>query len=412
MKKRIHTFLRWSERYTKTDMVYVARGGFWITAGNVVSALAAFGLAIAYANLLPKESYGIYKYILSLAGIIGAFSLTGLAPALVTAIAKGFDGSLRHAFKTGLRWGTAIFTISVLGAIYYLINENYTLAMSLAIVGVTLPIIHSAGLSGAFFNGKKNFKTAAIAGIIITIVVAVAVIVTAMFTHGPTVLILAYFLSTAAVSLSIYLWTLRTYKPYGPVDKNFILFGKHLSLTNVLETISEHLDKVLVFHYLGAAQLAVYTFALAIPNQMNAVAKGIKSITLPKLSEKDIGALREGIKAKTLRLFFIFLSITITYIISAPYIYRLLFPQYMESVLYSQILSVTLLASSTMLIAQIFVAHGKTREIYINKISSDALKIILLLALLPFFGIWGAVFVVLFNRSFSIVMMYILYKRM
>ena len=302
--------------------------------------------------------------------------------------------------------------ISILGAVYYLINENYTLAISLAIVGVTLPIIHSAGLAGAFFNGKKDFKTSAIAGIIMTTVVAAAVIVTAMFTHNPAILIFAYFLSTAAVSLSIYLWTLRTHKPCGSVDKNFVSFGKHLSLTSVLETVSEHLDKVLVFHYLGAAQLAVYTFALAIPNQMNAVAKGIKSITLPKLSEKDIGALRDGIKAKTLRLFFIFLSITITYIIGAPYIYQLLFPQYMESVLYSQILSITLLVSSTMLIAQMFVAHGKTKEIYINKISSDALKIILLLTLLPFFGIWGAVFVVLFNRLFSVLMMYILYRRM
>ena len=264
--------------------------------------------------------------------------------------------------------------ISILGAVYYLINENYTLAISLAIVGVTLPIIHSAGLAGAFFNGKKDFKTSAIAGIIMTTVVAAAVIVTAMFTHNPAILIFAYFLSTAAVSLSIYLWTLRTHKPCGSVDKNFVSFGKHLSLTSVLETVSEHLDKVLVFHYLGAAQLAVYTFALAIPNQMNAVAKGIKSITLPKLSEKDIGALRDGIKAKTLRLFFIFLSITITYIIGAPYIYQLLFPQYMESVLYSQIF-ITLLVSS-MLIAQMFVAHGKMKEIYINKISSDALKII------------------------------------
>ena len=80
LKHATYRLLRKSERYFKTDMVYVARGGFWVTAGNIVSALAAFGLAVAYANLLPKESYGTYKYILSLAGIIGAFSLTGLAP--------------------------------------------------------------------------------------------------------------------------------------------------------------------------------------------------------------------------------------------------------------------------------------------------------------------------------------------
>ena len=70
IKEKIYNLLRWSEKYTKTDMVYLAHGGFWLSFGQIISSLSSFLLAIAFANLLPKETYGNYKYILSIASIL------------------------------------------------------------------------------------------------------------------------------------------------------------------------------------------------------------------------------------------------------------------------------------------------------------------------------------------------------
>src|SRR5689334_12787395 len=74
---RAERLLRWSERYMKTDMVYLAKGSFWLTLGQVAASASGLLLVIGFANLLPKEVYGTYKLILSLAGIIASFSLTG-----------------------------------------------------------------------------------------------------------------------------------------------------------------------------------------------------------------------------------------------------------------------------------------------------------------------------------------------
>src|SRR5690606_14131318 len=66
-------WLRQSEKYTKVDMVYLASGNFWLTTNRVVGIGTGFMLTLAFANLLPPEIFGQYKYILALAGIIGAF---------------------------------------------------------------------------------------------------------------------------------------------------------------------------------------------------------------------------------------------------------------------------------------------------------------------------------------------------
>ena len=36
LKKRLVHILRWSERYTKTDMVYFASGNFWLITSRVI----------------------------------------------------------------------------------------------------------------------------------------------------------------------------------------------------------------------------------------------------------------------------------------------------------------------------------------------------------------------------------------
>lgn len=65
LKTRIHALLRSSERYFKTDMVYLAKGGSWLFSAQVLSGALSFILAIAFANLVPKEAFGTYKYVLS-----------------------------------------------------------------------------------------------------------------------------------------------------------------------------------------------------------------------------------------------------------------------------------------------------------------------------------------------------------
>ncbi len=412
IKVRIYNMLKWSEKYTKTDMIYLARGGFWVTLSSIVSALSAFALAIAYANLLPKESYGTYKYILSFTGIIAAFSLTGIPIALIPSISRGFEGSFKYAVRISAKWSSGIFVISLISAIYYFINDNFILGSSLIIAGVMLPIINVFGIYGSYLQGKKDFRRSTIYTIFKTAFIAVAIVGTIFITDKPLYIILSYFLITAIVTLFLFFLTNKVYKQNDKIDTKFVSFGKHLSLLNIFGLIAGNLDKILIFHFLGAAQLAVYTFAIAIPNQIGGFNKGIKGLVLPKISEGNIDGLKKSIPTKSLKLLMIFTVMSILYIITAPYIYKTFFPQYVESIIYSQVLSIIFIFSAGMLLSQTFIAHGGKKDIYKIRLITDITKIILLLILLPFYGIWGAIISIFVSKSVSIITMYILFRKL
>ena len=94
MKQFVRLILYRFQPFFRTDMTYIARGGFWLSLRSVMTGLIAFLLAIAFANLVLPETYGIYRFLLSLSGIISAFALTGLGTAATRAIAQGHSGIL------------------------------------------------------------------------------------------------------------------------------------------------------------------------------------------------------------------------------------------------------------------------------------------------------------------------------
>ena len=103
-RNKTHRILRKSEKYTKTDMVYLAKGGFWITAGQAISSGSIFLLAITFANLIPQETYGTYKYVLSITGILSILTLRGMDTTVLQAIARNFEGVLLPVLKTKIKW--------------------------------------------------------------------------------------------------------------------------------------------------------------------------------------------------------------------------------------------------------------------------------------------------------------------
>ena len=130
-----------AEAYLQTDVRYILSGGIWLTMGQVISSGSSFLLSIAFANLLSKEVYGEYKYIISLFGLLGALSLSGLGTSITGSSARGYDGVLRKSFFLCLRWGFLITGVSTLASLYYFLNQNFTLGYSLLVVGVISPFL-------------------------------------------------------------------------------------------------------------------------------------------------------------------------------------------------------------------------------------------------------------------------------
>src|SRR3989338_10355062 len=192
LETRAFNLLRGSERFFKADMVYIVKGGFWITFGQTFSSIIALLLTIAFANLLPKETYGTYRYILSLAGVLNIFTLTGMNSAVARAVAIGNEGVLRTSVKYQLKWNllmlAAFFTLGG----YYLANGDILFATSFLILGIFVPPTLALNTYGAYLEGKKKFKFAGISNIIATFVYVGGIFAAILFSGEVIWLIITY----------------------------------------------------------------------------------------------------------------------------------------------------------------------------------------------------------------------------
>ncbi len=57
LKNKIYKGLKKSEKYTKTDMVYLTKGGFWLACGQIATAVSGLLLTLVLLTLPPKNSW-------------------------------------------------------------------------------------------------------------------------------------------------------------------------------------------------------------------------------------------------------------------------------------------------------------------------------------------------------------------
>ncbi len=391
LKVRAHDLIKSGEKYLKTDTVYLAKGSFWNILSQAASTIVSVGLAIAMGHLVPKELYGNYKYLVSLASLIGAFSLTGLSTAVIQAVAKGYDGELREAFKLNLKWSFAIISISLIGALYYYFNKNLTLAGALVLIGALTPFLNGALLYASFLAGKKEFKFLAVSGFWRNAVPAIVIIITILFTQNPLVLVAIYLTSNTIIAIFFYFYSLKKYERNNNIDPETGRYGIHLSAMTIIGGIAEQIDKVVVFQHLGGAPLAVYSFATAIPLQLKGLFKNVYQLTLPKFAERPLQEIRSQMRQKMIVSGVALILIVALYISIAPFIFKLLFPKYMESIIYSQVFALSLLPYIMIFPQAALHAHKAVARLYETNIYLSVVKIVLILVPIFFYGIWGAI---------------------
>ena len=163
----------------------------------------------------------------------------------------------------------------------------------------------------------------------------------------------------------------------------------------------------------GAAQLAIYSFALLPVQQISGLISGnISSLAMPKLSVRSEKQLKKTLPSKVMKFFLFIIPIIAIYVILAPSAFRLLYPQYPDSITYSQIFSLSLLLIPTSILGHSLIAKMKKREIAIIRFVSPTFRIILLLILAPLYGILGAISAILIGGIFHVGLVSFLFLKM
>jgi len=255
-------------------------------------------------------------------------------------------------------------------------------------------------------NGKKLFRNSTQYYSISRIISVLILITTIFFTNNLFIILLSYFLPWTILRFFFLLVTIKKFCPNKKKDKGTMSYGKHLSLVGVISNLSIYLDNILLFHYLGAVQVAIYVFAFAPVEQVRALYKTIPILAIPKLSNRSILEIDSILYKRLSRLFIIGAVIALLYLLVAPYIFKILFPRYLDSIFLSQLLSVILILRLPMafLGAAVQSKLNVTPKNWLYwRTTPHIIFIVALFILTPLYGIAGAVIsrVILLLSSFA-----------
>ena len=393
IKGKIEGYLTVLGKYLHTDANYLARSTFWLNANVVISSLLAFGISVTLARLLPKEAYGTYQFILSLASFVGAFTLTSMNVAIIRAVSRGYEGSFIKSIWYQLKWSIGAFALASGISIYYFIHDNTVLGLAMVLVALFSPVLNTFNTYSAFITGKSDFRRLFGSYQVLNFSFSGAMFLALLLTDSPVYLVLVNFGVNSIVTIFLFFRTIRHYQPNEKEDPETFSLGKHLSLSGLISNAIASLDKILIFHYVGAIDLAIYTFAVNIPDRLFNIIRSITVSALPRFSLSTSTEIQKVITKKSLKFFFLSLIGATIYLFLAPFFFKIFFPTYLESISYSQIYFFMIaLSALSMLPYTALNALGLHKELYVFNTASALFKILVIFLLIRFYGPWGLIF--------------------
>lgn len=392
INKKLTKLLSWSETYLKTDMFYLTRNGFWLLFGQGSVFLLSFVLVWGFANLLPPEIYGEYRFLITVISILSLTALPGINITLVRAVAQGKSGVLRSLIKTRVRWSFLGLIGGLIGSAYYFYQGDIHLAILFLLIGLTLPFAEPFSIHTPYLNGHKDFKNQAKLNIIQRGTITVFVFIALLFTDNIFILLGTFLFSTILIYHILSYFAQRLHPPNDNTDEEIITYTKHISLQSAIRLGAGYLDKIILWYVAGPIQVAMYTIAIAIPQELQSACSQIGTLALPKMAARKRAELRDSLMFKFIILSIAVIPLIVLYIICSPLLFQFFFPQYESAILYSQIAAFMIFGAPLVLITQYFYAIKATHFLYVIQITEPLSFIILMVILTPPYGVIGTLF--------------------
>ena len=315
----------------KFDAHYFVRGGFWLSLSQLITILAGILTTSLFAKYLTESEYGTYRYLLTLVAIFSYFSLTGIGQSLLQAAAKGFNNFYKESFKTNLLYNSGVVISAFCGFIYYFLNENIVLSLGCLLIMLLQPVINLFQYTPTTLIGSKKFKESTLLQSLKTVFVTSTALASILVTQNVLILFSAYLVANALVNL-ISTWYFRqtTENNVTPLKQQnkLITYAKGTTVRHLILNLSGKLDIVILFTQVGAMEVAAYSIATLIPDQVRGFVKNMSQMLVPKYSQTENTAIiLKSFPKRSLQIFILSAICTLVYIATSPIIYSLLFPK-------------------------------------------------------------------------------------
>ena len=377
------------------DAHYFAKNSSLVLLGHGIQILRGIITGYVVARFFQQEIYGQYQFMLTVVGMLTVFGLPGLASSVTRAWARGDSFSRRKLTK----WHLLVCltgSLILLGMIPFL--EYYgreELWMLFLVAAVLFPLSPIATVNfGGYTVGKARFDLSLYATIAWSILSIIATLAIVAFRQSAVLM----FAASTAIPSIVYLWGSRRLQPpnkNGPDNTRSILrYGWQLTLANTPVDLVWYIDKLLISHFFGLNQLALFSVALLIPEQVKLFVKQLLPVTFARQAAgKDSRERRRKLMKFVLAGTAIFAAGIALYIVLVPFLMPLLFPKYdaRELTILTSVAAATLITFPGTLFAQYLEAQRMVWAVRFSNWSAAAVLAVSLFILVPWLGLLGAI---------------------
>lgn len=373
----------------KLDIKFYIKNHIFLSMSTVLNIISGFILSILFARHVSQTTFGQYSFVFFLITTLEFTGLIGLKSTLPFVISQGRDRFYITCLKLSFL-GSIVGVLALLAiALYYFLPGKPPLSPTLVLAAFFFPFLNALALYGSFFTGKKMFARssiyAAIQAIVPNLFIAAAIL------YLPQTFWLV-FAGVAVRSLLNIIFTFRSLsfankKKESPDDVKYAI---KLSFVWLIPLVSQHLDKILVAKLLGFEGVAIYSFAILIPQQIANLLKNILPLAISKIGDLPIDQVRLVLPKKSFQLMLLIAPIVFLYIIVSPLLFATFYPSYLESVKPSQIYALGIVFFPTNVLTQSFHHLKRLKNSFSFSVISNFFRLALLILFIPKFGILGA----------------------
>jgi O-antigen/teichoic acid export membrane protein len=324
-------------------------------------------------------------------GFLGAFTLTGMATVIVRAVSQGFDGTFKSSLPIQFAWVSGMVVLTLAVSTYYFIQGNNEYGIAFLVLALFAPLSAVLYTYSSYLKGRQQFRLFAIRNVLTESVYFIVLASTIFFLPEPVFLVAGYYVSRSFMYAFFCVRTLRANPPKQPgIRKEDVSYAKHLSLMKVVAIAANYSEHLIVYHLLGPVQLAIYSFAVIMPDRVRAMFNVIAGAALPKLSANTHGT-RESYMRKVMQLSLVAMILIVGYVVLAPFVFSWFFPQYMESLWYSQLYALVLFALPVQLAMPTLQAARRERELVVLSVILPIVRVVGAFFSIYWFGVSGAI---------------------
>lgn len=374
----------------RRPLVHGAAALFLLRVIQLGSALAG---TYFLARSMGKNEFGEYNMVLNAVGILTIFTLSGFNNSLMQAVARGYEGTFRTCVPLA-------FACSFLGSVillgmstYYLVAEQTQIGWSLLVAALLFPFAHGLVQWKSLVMGRARFEQLLVHDGASSILTYGSIIVSVHWYPGQYAIpITLTLLVPALYNAGLTLLNLRAIPPEAPVEPQSVRYGLKTTLYSGLGAIGSNLDRVLLFFMLSPAALAVFVAAGRIPDLLGGIIQDISAVLAPRLAKHP---------AYTKRLDRIFLVLSLVYgtaivvfaFTALPKAVTLLFgDNYVDAIPYAQALACAVAMGNLANLRFRYIrSRIDARGFRDITLVSSAVRLLAFLALVPPFGLVGAV---------------------